>query len=185
MRKLTNIFLALFLVCFVLAGCSQQNKADSTKESKQTDSPPSTTGSKEQTLKQYKTDADAGKLSGIEFSLGASRAEIEKAWGKPDNSEENGFPYKEKQLVVYYDETNKLDQIESSSSSLAGITLKDVETALGKSSGQEEDEGILNLYYRGSKYDLGFTFEGDTDNAKLTSVTVGTKPKPDPDQAGK
>lgn len=187
-NKATLLFAIAFTIFLFLIGCETKTDANTeNQDNRQQTEETNVTKSMDQTdktpdilIKAIEL-ANLGKVEGSDpIAIGSKRKEVEKAWGKPTPGKEDSEEYKQKNIAIYYDESNQVDQLITTSPSITSITRDEVLKAFGRPQDTKTDEGITHFFYNteNDKYDLTITLI----NNKISEITVGNKSKRDPDQ---
>ena len=112
--------------------------------------------------KQMLTLAKEGRVKAISFSLGSTRQQIERAWGKPFDSYfyEGGkfFAYQSCTCSVLYDQHDQAAIFDLSAKKIGVLRTEDVRRILGKPKWEEESatHSEYLLYYPIGEYALTF-----------------------------
>nr|WP_239565824.1 YjgB family protein [Paenibacillus sacheonensis] len=120
--------------------------------------------------------AKEGKVEGIPFqAIKGLTEDVEKEWGKADKSDFAGkgiyATYAKKHAVIGYNKGSQIFDVRSDAPELQKLTLKQIETALGKAA-KVTKNGTDSIYtYAASKtYELRFVIAAETGKVDHISV---------------
>ncbi|USG66742.1 DUF4309 domain-containing protein [Brevibacillus ruminantium] len=145
-----------------------------------------------QLLKEMKSEAENGRMKGIDLPLGATLGEVQERYGKPKSFSNDecwtySFDHPDTDAVFFYQhdacsqENEQItDDIQMNkitvSPSFFQITVheKDIRKALGQPSDEYENEAYGGYYlkYRTGDYQLIFVIWEDSVNREITRVSI-------------